>query len=53
MGIHGSIEIPINGRSYRLKERQMGLSTPAEAALGAPSDRRSLIGAQTASPDAV
>jgi hypothetical protein len=25
--------IPINGRSYRMKERQTGLSAPPEAAL--------------------
>src|SRR5215472_11370356 len=45
--LHHAEVIPINGRSYRMKERQTGLSAPSEAAaaLGAPSDRRSLIGA--------
>ncbi len=38
--LHQAEVIPINGRSYRLKERQTGLSAPSEAALaaiGAPS----------------
>ena len=51
--LHHAEVIPINGRSYRMKERQTGLSAPSEATLGAPSDRRLLIGAQTASPDAL
>lgn len=31
--LHHAEVIPINGRSYRMKERQVGLSAPSEAAL--------------------
>ncbi len=33
--LHHAEVIPINGRSYRMKERQTGLSTSPEAALSA------------------
>ena len=33
--LHHAELIPINGRSYRMKERQAGLSAPSEAALAA------------------